>query len=271
MFHLLTAVTDASAFPMRRRTSPEVGADLAQPLAESPPVARSAADSRPLLSILAGPTHATSWYRPILCCGLLSITLLLGTGAVEDARAQSAAPLASRAEKIANALTAAPEEVTRDATVKDWPTKEGEAFALLRQGTNGWVCLPDDQTTRGNDPVCMDAAFHEALAAHFAGRVPKVTRVAYAYMLTSDAEGSNTDPTAQSPTATNQWHHAGPHVMVLFPNAKMLDGLPTTPSAYGPYVMFPGTPLAHAMLPVQSGYARAGSHNANANAVGKRP
>jgi hypothetical protein len=26
---------------------------------------------------------------------------------------------------------------------------------------------------------------------------------------------------------TNQWHHAGPHIMVLYPDAKLLDGLPT--------------------------------------------
>ena len=79
-------------------------------------------------------------------------------------------------------------------------------------------------------------------------------------MLTSDVEGSIVAPTEQGPTPTNQWHHAGPHVMVAFPDPKLLEGLPTKPSAYGPYVMFPGTPIAHVMLPVQSGYAHPGSH-----------
>lgn len=27
-----------------------------------------------------------------------------------------------------------------------------------RRGTNGWVCLPDDATTPGNDPMCLDVA-----------------------------------------------------------------------------------------------------------------
>jgi hypothetical protein len=80
-------------------------------------------------------------------------------------------------------------------------------------------------------------------------------------MLTSDAEGRNTDPMAKGATPTNQWHHAGPRIMLLYPDAKLLAGLPTKPSACGPYVMFPGTPIAHVMLPVQSGYAQSRAHS----------
>lgn len=228
-------------------------------------------DSRPLLSVAGGSRYAVLWPRPILCCGLLSIALVLESIAAERANAQSATAAASREAKIANALTAAPEEVTRNATVKDWPAKEGEGLTLLRQGSNGWVCLPNDPMTRGNDPMCLDTTFHDALAGYIAGQVPKLTRVGYAYMLTSDAEGSNTDPTASAPTPTNQWHHAGPHIMILYPDAKLLDGLPTQPSTYGPYVMFPGTPIAHVMLPVQSGYAHPASHNAGGQKTTKRP
>jgi hypothetical protein len=186
----------------------------------------------------------------------LFIAVLLGAIVAERAQAQGGAQPSSRDAKIANALTAAPEAITRNATVKDWPGKEGDGLTLLRQGTNEWVCLPDDPTTPGNDPMCMDRTFHDAVVAFFGGQQPTITRVGYAYMLTSDAEGSNTDPRAQSATPTNQWHHAGPHVMLLYPDAKLLAGLPTTPSKYGPYVMFPGTPIAHVMLPVQSGDAR---------------
>ena len=109
-------------------------------------------------------------------------------------------------------------------TAKDWPSREGEGL-LLRQGTNGWVCLSDDATTPGNDPMCMDSTFHDAVAAFFAGQNSKVTRVGYAYMLTSDAEGSNTDPTARKATPTNQWHHAGPHVMILYPRPEADRGV----------------------------------------------
>jgi len=199
----------------------------------------------------------------------LFIALLLGVIVAERAEGQDVAQ-PSRDAKIANALTAAPEEITRSATIKDWPTKEGGGLALLRQGTNEWVCLPDDPTTPGNDPLCMDQTFHDALVAYFSGGTPKVTRVGYAYMLTSDAEGSNTDPMAQSAAPGNQWHHAGPHVMVIHPDAKLLDGLPTKPSAYGPYVMFPGTPIAHVMLPVRSGYGQSHAGRANSPKADKR-
>jgi hypothetical protein len=138
---------------------------------------------------------------------------------------------------------------------------EGEGLTLLRQGTNERVCLPDDPTTPGNDPTCLDQTFHDALVAFLSGQQPRITRVGYAYMLTSDAEGRNTDPMAKGATPTNQWHHAGPRIMLLYPDAKLLAGLPTTPSAYGPYVMFPGTPIAHVMLPVQSGYAQSRAHS----------
>ena len=121
----------------------------------------------------------------------LFIAALLGMIVVGRAQAQSGAQPSSRDAKIASALTAAPEEITRNATVKDWPAREGEGLTLLRQGTNEWVCLPDDPTTPGTDPTCLDQTFHDALVAFFSGRQPKVTRVGYAYMLTSDAEGSN--------------------------------------------------------------------------------
>lgn len=273
MFHLLTAITDVDAFAMRRRSSPDAARDGMLPTGAVLPAVRRVpmTSDSPLSPVHAtGPTHATSWHRPLLCCGLSVMAYLVGSVRPERAHAQTATP-PSRAEKIANALTAAPEEIARNATVKDWPSREGEGLTLLRQGTNGWVCLPDDQVTHGNDPMCMDEAFHDAVAAYLTGKAPKVTRVAYAYMLTSDAEGSNTDPRATHATPTNQWHHAGPHVMVLFPDAKLLDGLPTKPSAYGPYVMFPGTPVAHVMLPVQSGFARSGSHSASSATSGKRP
>ena len=204
-------------------------------------------------------------------CGLLFIAAFIEGTSAEHAHAQSAKQPASRDAKIANALAAGPEEITRNATVRDWPAKPGEALTLLRQGTNGWVCLSDDPATPGNDPACMDSSFYGAFAAYLAGQTPKLTQVGYAYMLTSDAEGSNTDPMAESATSTNQWHHVGPHVMIAYPDPKLLEGLPTKPTGFGPYVMFPGTPIAHVMLPVQSGYAKPGSHNAGGQSGGKRP
>jgi hypothetical protein len=260
VFHFLTTVTEDGAFPAQRRRMHDTHVHGTQPRPAMPSRA-PAADSTSLLSMPTRRQRSEHSFTPVLCCGLLAIAVLISPIGATRGDAQTVTPASSKPDKIANALTAGPEEITRNAAVKDWPSKEGDGLTPLRDGTNGWTCLPDDPATPGNDPVCFDATFMDAVVAFFSGQTPKPTRVGYAYMLTSDAEGSNTDPMAEHATATNQWHHAGPHVMVLYPDPKMLEGVPTKPTAFGPYVMFPGTPIAHVMLPVQSGYAR--SHSAN--------
>src|SRR5438034_6089533 len=48
--------------------------------------------------------------------------------------------------KIANALSAGPASITEHAAVIDWPAnpKDGMSHGrVLRQGTNGWTCMPD--------------------------------------------------------------------------------------------------------------------------------
>ena len=42
----------------------------------------------------------------------------------------------------------------------------------------------------------------------------------------------------------------GPHLMVIFPDPKMLEGISDDPNNGGPYVMWKGTPYAHVMVPV---------------------
>lgn len=159
----------------------------------------------------------------------------------------------SKAAKIASAMTAGPTSVTRNAAVMDWPDKNGK-MGMLREGTNGWVCMPSNPPTKykKNDSMCLDAQWREWLAAAMEKRPPMVTKVGYAYMLSANEWGSNTDPLgATGPTPDNQWHKQGPHVMVLYPDPKSLEGIPIRPSTMGPYVMMSGTPYAHVMWPVK--------------------
>lgn len=158
-----------------------------------------------------------------------------------------------KSDKIASAMTAGPHAITHDATVMDWPGKDGK-MAVLRQGTNGWVCMPSNPPTKykKNDAMCLDSQWQEWLASAFEKRAPKITKVGFAYMLAADEWGSNTDPLgATGPTADNQWHKQGPHVMVLYPDAKSLEGIPDKPAPSGPYVMMAGTPHAHVMWPMK--------------------
>jgi hypothetical protein len=110
--------------------------------------------------------------------------------------------------------------------------------------------MPD---TTGNDPMCMDEPWMKWVEAYMAKRPPHVGRVGIGYMLApGGAWGSNTDPYAMKATPDNQWAHHKPHMMIVVPDVKALDGISTDPNDGGPYVMYAGTPYAHIMAPVSS-------------------
>jgi hypothetical protein len=158
----------------------------------------------------------------------------------------------SKAARIASAMAAAPASIGKNATIKDWPDKSG-TMATLREGSNGWMCLPSHPKTRllTNDAMCMDGNFGDLIGALISNKPPALKGVGYSYMLSADDWESNTDPVAQKETADNQWHHVRPHVMVVYPDKAMLAGIPTRPSMNGPYVMWSSTPYAHVMWPVK--------------------
>lgn len=174
-----------------------------------------------------------------------TIAAILVLGVAGTAAAQS------EAAKIATAMGAAPASIAKNATVKDWPDKTGK-MATLREGSNGWVCYPSRPETkyRKNDAMCLDPMWQEWMTAYAEKRTPKITQVGYAYMLSADEWGSNSEE-AKEPTPDNQWHHMGPHVMVLYPDASLLAGIPVKPSMSGPYVMDSGSPFVHVMWPVK--------------------
>lgn len=145
---------------------------------------------------------------------------------------------------IANALSAAPTSIAAIATVR---SPDGR---VLRQGTSDWVCMPDMPEVPNNTPMCLDGPWRAMIDAWMNKRTPTVSKMGFGYMLQGDLPVSNTDPFAKSPTSTNQWiQHGAPHIMVLVPDPKLLDSLPTDPSNGGPFVMWKGTPYAHLMLP----------------------
>lgn len=144
---------------------------------------------------------------------------------------------------IANALQAAPASIAEKAAVMDWSGN------TLREGTNGWVCLPDPPLMEAA-PMCLDGQW-QSWAQSWQKREPvTITQPGIAYMLMGDAGASNTDPWAEGPTPTNEWVKTGPHLMLIVPDPAALEGLPTDPANGGPWVMWKGTPYAHVMIPV---------------------
>jgi hypothetical protein len=148
----------------------------------------------------------------------------------------------SDADIIKTAMSAAPSDVSDEATIVD-PTADGK-MRTVREGSNGWVCMARPEM------MCLDQAW-QGWAEAWMGKTdpPKPKGIGVAYMLKGDTGASNTDPFATGKSADNQWVVTGPHLMILAPNPSDLDALPTDPYSGGPFVMWKGTPYAHIMIP----------------------
>lgn len=153
----------------------------------------------------------------------------------------------STPEKIARATSAAPSDISADATVMDL---DG---TILREGSNDWVCLPGVGLIPGdNHPMCNDAVWMKWMAAVASGSEFSTDVVGVSYMLQGDAMVNNDNPMATDPNDGGVWVQDGPHLMMLFPNMEMLADLPRSPFVGGPYVMWGDTPLAHVMVPIEA-------------------
>lgn len=183
--------------------------------------------------------------------GAPDTTAAATTTAAAPSQAAPAAPATTDEQKIAEAMSAAPDSIARNAAIMDWPQTEGGEFRQLRAGTNDWACfptMPNVPASAGRAPMCLDPVFQEWGAAHAAKRAPRTSSVGLAYMLRGDAGASNTDPFAMDSTADNNWVRVGPHVMIVAP-VSTLAALSDRPGP-GPWVMWKGTPYAHIMMPV---------------------
>jgi hypothetical protein len=153
-------------------------------------------------------------------------------------------PPTTDAELIASARSAAPESISKDATITTWDMRG------LHVGTNGWTCVPDGPSPHV-DPMCVDKNGTDWMMALMHKGKPEKGKLGFAYMLQGGSDASNTDPYATEPPAGHTWIETGPHVMIMN-IGDQFAGYPTTaddPSK--PYVMWAGTPYAHLMIPVK--------------------
>ncbi len=147
--------------------------------------------------------------------------------------------------KIARAMSAASEAVSAEATIMD---SDG---TILREGSNGWTCLPD---TKPGDhaPMCNDEVWMKLMGMMMGGPEYVPDRIGISYMLQGEPEGagvSNSDPAHPDPQSADDYVETGPHLMIVLPK-EMLEGITNDPNAGGPYVMWGETPFAHIMVPV---------------------
>lgn len=176
-------------------------------------------------------------------CILALAALLTSSPAYAQDHDPAAATGQEHAAVIANALQAAPASITENAAVMDW---QGN---MLREGTNGWVCLPDPPNFEAA-PMCMDEPWMAWAGAWQKKEPVAIDRAGVAYMLIGDAGASNVDPYAQGPTEDNEWVVSGPHLMLIVPDPAAFEGISTDPDNGGPWIMWEGTPYAHVMVPV---------------------
>jgi hypothetical protein len=178
--------------------------------------------------------------RPLTGAALLAAGILfVGQNAAAD-----------DAELIKSAESAAPAGVASGAAI--YAMDEQGGMRTLREGTNGFWCMPDNPASPGPDPMCGDANAMEWAMAWIEKKDPPADKVGFMYMLAGGTDASNTDPYATEPASGNHWVETGPHVMIV----NAMDVLATYPSdaepdTSRPYVMWPGTPYAHVMVPVE--------------------
>ncbi len=168
-----------------------------------------------------------------------------------EAKAPKASGAKTKAWKIQNAMSAAPPSVSKDATILDWPAKEGDQPTVLRKGTNEWTCFPDDPSTPGNDPMCLDKTWMEWAQAWMAKKDFKPTMPGIGYMLQGGSTASNADPFATKPAPGETWMKEQPHIMVIVPGKLDPKAHSSDPHSGGPWIMWGGTPYEHVMVPIK--------------------
>jgi hypothetical protein len=152
---------------------------------------------------------------------------------------------------IRSAMSAAPKKLADTATIV--VANKNGTMRTLRTGTGAFTCMPDNPTTPGPDPMCMDAAAMEWAHAWMSHGIPKTGRIGLMYMLEGGTDASNTDPYATAPTTANHWVKTGPHLMIVGADASFYAAYPRdeSPDTSVPYVMWPDTPYQHLMVPVK--------------------
>lgn len=157
----------------------------------------------------------------------------------------------SDSQMIKSAMQAAPAKVAAGATIV--AVGEDGKMRTLREGKNGFTCMPDNPTTPGPDPMCMDKAALEWAGAWMAHQTPASGKVGFMYMMVGGTDASNTDPYATKPGADKHWVKTGAHVMLVGAEPAFYEMYPkgADPDTAVPYVMWAGTPYQHLMVPVK--------------------
>jgi hypothetical protein len=157
-------------------------------------------------------------------------------------------------EYIAKVKTAAPASVVNNATIT-MPQPDGSS-KTIQTGSNGFTCFVGNDGT----PECDDDNAMQWRKALQAKQDPP-NKIGLIFMLAGDTGTSNHDHAERH--THKHWVQTGPHVMIVGGAAReMLSPYPRdldVKDPTQPYVMFPGKPNEHLMIPVHSEQITTGS------------
>jgi hypothetical protein len=176
----------------------------------------------------------------------LALLLIIGVRFVGRAESQtshdgvSAMAGDTTQEKIARAMSAGPDNVSKFARIIDTDAQGNKV--ILREGSNGFTCMPGNPKLVGEPPMCVDAASMQwFLDAKAHKPKPTNTVPGITYMLAGASQRSDSDPN----DTTSMPIEVGPHWMIMWPFDPKTTGLPTTHKPTGAYIMWAGSPYAH--------------------------
>ena len=186
------------------------------------------------------------------------LTTVLLAAAAAFAQSPERLPVTD-AEKIADALRAGPEFITRDATLLDWPSTPGGEYRVLRKGSSEWTCLPGIPAYAHEEPGCFDPVFLRWIQDSLAGRTPQIDRLGISYMYVGawvkSAKG-----------VSGPEFHVGPHLMVVSPHQDDFQGFNRDGSNGLPYVAhLPGHTELYLVTPIREWDEHRREHDANAS------
>jgi hypothetical protein len=170
-----------------------------------------------------------------------TLLLVFGLRLVGHAESQTSAKVdAATQEKIARATSAGPENISESARIIDTDAQGNKV--ILREGSNGFTCMPGNPNVVGEPPMCVDAASMQWFADAKAHK-PKPTNTVpgITYMLAGATQRSDSDPN----DTTSMPIDVGPHWMIMWPFDPKATGLPVTHKDTGAYIMWAGSPYAH--------------------------
>ena len=154
--------------------------------------------------------------------------------------------------------TSAPDFIGNFATVI---SASGE---VLREGINGWTCLPfiampkmGFKTKNEAAPACADQNAMAWANAYLSQTEPKLENDGWIWMLHGDTGVDNFRPYSEGDeknTDPKDWIYSGAHLMLMPKDPNSLGSQTTDFTIGAPYVMMKGTPYVHLMIPVEGYY-----------------